>query len=209
MLSKTKNFLFIHVPKTAGNSIQDALRGFSDDKLVVLAPHHDGFDRFEIKSDRYNTTKHSTLSEYDREYGRQMMDSLYKFACVRNPWDRCMSHYFSPSRGRRSWNKEDFLAFVGTVVQPVPYFFSRSGNRQTIESACENLDFIIRHETLEDDFRTLCQRIGLPETGLVRRNMSGVDLRRHYDTECVRVVERRFAEEIQFFGYFFQSKRSI
>jgi hypothetical protein len=73
MLSTSHNFLFVHIPKTAGNSIQDALRLYADDKFATRAPHQDGVERFELRSAKYNTTKHSTLADYEREYGAQML----------------------------------------------------------------------------------------------------------------------------------------
>src|SRR5262245_50254348 len=99
MLSTTRSFLFVHVPKTGGNSIQDALRAHSDDEFVCLSPHQDGVERFELRSARFDTHKHSTLAEYRSRYGDELLAVLYRFACVRNPWDRVVSHFFSPHRG--------------------------------------------------------------------------------------------------------------
>jgi hypothetical protein len=36
MISLQKRFLFVHIPKTAGNSIQSVLRDYSEDQLVAL-----------------------------------------------------------------------------------------------------------------------------------------------------------------------------
>ena len=41
MISIKKNFLFIHVPKTGGNSMQNILRDYSEDQIVALAKHQD------------------------------------------------------------------------------------------------------------------------------------------------------------------------
>src|SRR6185295_5940923 len=116
MLSTKHRFLFVHVPKTAGNSIQKVLQPYCDDAIVCNAPHHDGVERFEVRSKKYRTVKHSTMGAYRLAYGDEMLSGLFKFCCVRNPWDRALSHYFSPHRGKIEWNKGEFLKFVEANV---------------------------------------------------------------------------------------------
>src|SRR5207247_8451883 len=64
MISLQKHFLFVHIPKTAGNSIQTALRDYSEDQLVALRKEQDGIERFGLRNPKYNIKKHSTLAEY-------------------------------------------------------------------------------------------------------------------------------------------------
>jgi Sulfotransferase family len=108
MLSTDRKFLFVHIPKTGGNSIQNVIRSYFDDQVVCITPYLDGVERFEVRSARFNTHKRSTLADYLREYGSQLFASLFKFTCVRNPWDRAVSFYFSPHRGKVVWEREDF-----------------------------------------------------------------------------------------------------
>lgn len=201
MLSRSRSFLFIHVPKTAGNAIQDALRDHADDRIVCLAPHHDGVQRFEIRSDRYRTVKHSTLAEYRREYGTALTSRLFTFSCVRNPWERCMSHFFSPHRGAVRWDRDAFIEFVARTVQPARHYLSASP-AEPLADAVAGLDFVIRHERLREGFAEACSRIGLPELPIQVRNASlEADPLRHYDAETIRIVGDRFHEEIECFGY--------
>ena len=93
MISLKHGFLFIHIPKTAGNSIQNILQDYSEENLVCGAPYQDGVERFEVRSDDYTIHKHSTLSDYHQQLGSEVIDSLFKFTCVRNPWERMISFY--------------------------------------------------------------------------------------------------------------------
>lgn len=55
MISLKNKFLFIHAPRTGGNSIAKALIDYSDDEIVVLAESHDGIERFGVSNSRFGT----------------------------------------------------------------------------------------------------------------------------------------------------------
>jgi hypothetical protein len=206
MISLRHNFLFVHVPKTAGNSIQNVLKAHCDDQIVCLEPHHDGVERFEVRNPKYALHKHSTLRDYYRELGKPLFDKLFKFSCVRNPWERMISFYFSPSRGKVVWDRAGFLDLV-QKTPPLPWHFGLGGNEAEDGSSFENLQFIMRFERIGDDFKTLCLRIGIPHQGLAVRNKSA---RQHYsayyDSELTEAVRQRFEREIEYFGYGFEKR---
>lgn len=202
MLSTTKNFLFIHIPKTAGNSLQSVLQEYSDDKLVCLTPYQDGIERFEIRSEMYQTTKHSTLAEYQSQYGEALLKQLYKFTTVRNPWERAISFYFSPHRGQVEWNEQAFAQFVETIKPIVHYIALSEG--QTLAAAIKNLDGIIRFEHLSADYSKISNMLGLGDHPLPVRNQSNrMDYRQYYTPELEALVRERFYEETAVFGYRF------
>lgn len=205
MFSIDYNFLFVHIPKTAGNSIQNILKRYSVDKIFCHAPHQDGVERFAVRSELFNTKKHSTLSEYKKEYGDTLFSKLYKFTCVRNPWDRAMSYYFSPGRGQVAWDKYDFIEFVNQI-QPIAHYLSIGENepRPLIHHVAKNVDYIIRFENLETDFERVCEKIGIPKSPLPIRNKSTKDAHyKYYDQETIDIISERFNDEIQYFGYSF------
>lgn len=204
MLSLKHHFLFIHIPKTAGNSVQRALFEYSEDEVIIVAPHQDGVERFEIQSPKLDVHKHSSLNDYRQQLSRETFEGLYKFACVRNPWDRCVSYFFSPHRGSVDWSPEAFGDFIDTQVRPVNDYLDLEHGDQP--SAFRNVDDIIRFESLESDFSRICSALGLGSVTLPHVNASSRrDYRRYYvNSALVEKVATRFAEEIRFFNYAFE-----
>ncbi len=202
VLSTRHRFLFIHVPKTGGNSIQSVLLPYSDDQIALLAPHHDGIERFEIRSSTLSIHKHSTLLEYENQLEPSEFSSLIKVCGARNPWDRCVSHFFSPHRGPISWNPSDFTTFIESAVLPLSHYIkTRPGG----DNAFENIDYFIRFEHIKEDFQGFCASTGLYRLDLPHLNRSSRrDYRSYYQSEeAVRLVQKKFQDEIEYFGYKF------
>lgn len=207
MISIQSQFLFIHVPKTGGNSIQNILRSYSEDEIVMLAEHQDGIERFGVRNRKYNLTKHSTLSHYKSVMDASTYRSLFKFAVMRNPWDMMISFYFSPHRGIAKWNRDSFLDMLEGVPTIRHYICEEPlRGHQKLDS---DIDFLLRFERLEDDFRVACGRIGIPCAPLPHRNKSDrAHYSTYYDDELMEIVHKKFQDEIAFGGYRFEHDRA-
>ena len=107
MLLRTHRLIFIHVPKTAGNSIQSLLAPFSEDEVLPV----DGVDRFEVIGS-LTRNKHQTLQEYAESLD---VTSYVTATSCRHPVDRLVSFYFSPHRWARG-------AGDGRIVYETPYW---------------------------------------------------------------------------------------
>lgn len=212
MISLQKSFLFIHVPKTGGNSIQNILHPYSDDRIVTPAPHQDGVERFEIRNPDLRIRKHSTLSEYKAQLPRRVYRRLFKFATIRNPWDLMVSMYFSPHRNVSTWNEADFLDllaetptlrhYLGLPARSLPGF----PKPRRAAPLDEQIDFLLRFEHLDRDFETLCGKIDIPFTPLPVRNPSSRDhYARYYTPALTEKVGEKFHEEIVLGGYKFET----
>ena len=203
MISLQKRFLFVHIPKTAGNSIQTVLRDYSEDQLVALRKEQDGVERFGLRNPKYQIKKHSMLMEYHDALGPEQFRDLYKFTCVRNPWDRMVSYYFTPTQHPETWNRKKFREIIFKAVSVADYL--RLGDGE--EDPFANVDHIIRFENLADDFAAVCAAIAISPPTLPQYNRSHRDhYTKYYDDELRELVRTRFAAEIERFNYTFEEQ---
>jgi hypothetical protein len=201
MISFQKRLLFIHIPKTAGNSIQSVLRDYSEDQLVALRKEQDGIERFGLRNLKYKIRKHSTLKEYRDTLGDEQFRKLYRFTCVRNPWDRMVSYYFTPTQSPESWDRKKFREIISKVVSIADYLRLKEDE----EDPFVNVDYIMRFENLADDFHSLCNQLKISPATLPQYNRSSRDhYSKYYDDELREFVGTRFAAEIEQFGYTFE-----
>jgi hypothetical protein len=218
MLSLKHKFLFIHVPKTGGNSIQNILADYSEDTLTADKEYQDGIERFELSNSTYKLRKHSKIKRYRKVLPTNLYRQLFKFATIRNPWDKIISMYFSPHRGTDKWDRDEFVLLIKNAATLQDYVTLPSF-RDRLEKTLglparprpldRDIDYLIRFENLNDDFSEVCKKTGLPAAPeLPIRNRS---IRKHYssyyDDELKELVGRKFSNEIAYGDYQFSNDR--
>ena len=184
--------IFVHITKTAGTSVAKSLFGF--------LPYH------------------YTAIDYRVIFGRENFNNYFKFAFVRNPWDRLYSAYRYLKSGGwddkdKLWSEtnlgqfSDFNTFVKQWVstenikkhlhfRPQCYFVCDKKGRLLI-------DYLAYFETINDDFEIICNRLGL-HTELGRHNANpGNNYRDIYDEESKEIVASVYSMDIRLFGYDF------
>ena len=185
---KNGTYVFIHINKTAGTSIGNA---------IGLPVKH-----------------HQTASEIIAKIGRDKWNTAYKFTLVRNPWDKVVSHY----QYRRKRNKTQvatrnvsFSEWVKKTYGPDkdPFFYN---NPKAFQPQVEWLkddqgriaiDFIGKFESINDDFDQIKSIIGI-EAELPHLNASKrAGYQSYYDDETRLIVAQWFHEDIEVFGYSF------
>ena len=75
MISHKHKFIFVHIPKTAGRSIEKYLLNFNS--MREMQPHH-------------------SVTDYIKRV--KNFNSMFKFSFVRNPYERLLSEYFYMKR---------------------------------------------------------------------------------------------------------------
>lgn len=94
IISNSKNFLYIHLEKCGGTSIEYALKPYLDDKDIFISSLDFGdFDVEKYYMNNYNLWKHTPARQI-KEYLNDKWDIFYKFATVRNPTEIMISLYY-------------------------------------------------------------------------------------------------------------------
>ena len=222
---KSKNVLFVHIPKNAGRSIEAALlppsiypkmgrRSFLNQiarGLLKRTASRVPSEYLMGTLDVALASQHLTLSEI-RLLGilpREVIDKAVKFCVVRNPYDRAISSifHFNPSLPREK----------PSVEQALEVWFSSSGKdhnqlahrRRQIDFARDtdgsiNMDYLIRFERLEEEFALFNDRFGLGVSNLGRIGKTCKPTYRSlYSDRSRSLVKEAFYEDIEAFGYEF------
>ena len=137
--------------------------------------------------------------------------NFYRFAFVRNPWDRMASIYsrMDPNMLIRAHEvgidllNVSFNQFLERTEDFThTHLASQSAFVFNALGICE-IDFIGRYERLADDFRAVCARLGV-DPSLTHANASTRNGYRDYYSDATRkIVERRYNEDIENFNYSF------
>jgi len=180
------DFIFVHINKTGGSSIETALR----------LPF-----------------QHRTARELRDRLGAEGWSQRFSFSFVRNPWDKVASHYFyrvqTGQTGMRSKpvNFSSWVALAYGQRDPVYYdkakMFMPQVDWISDEEGRMLVEFVGRFERLAEDFQTVCRRIGIEAELPHEKRSPNRDYRRLYTPDAADVVARWFARDIALFGYSF------
>lgn len=212
MLSHEFKCLFVHIPKTAGMSIEKHflnVLGLGDEQRhqLLLRPNDDpalGPPRLaHLKATDYTDRGHISAVDFTR---------YFKFSVVRNPWDRVVSMYRYLGHVR----KTDFSDFVFNrlyeklwremywFVRPQADFIYDQQGRLLI-------DHVIRFESLEENFTNVLEQLGLSGCKLPRVNSSSdrsgkanPPYQAYYKPETKLWVSELYRTDIERFGYRFE-----
>lgn len=215
LISYSHKFIFIHIYKVAGTSIRDTLRPYSYDPDVFLPArllrklglHNVVRLRFLEKLDG-----HATAQQIKEALPLKIFDEFYKFAFVRNPWDWQVSLYHFALRDT-SHHQHELTKSLGSFEKYVEWRVNEDMHLQKDFVVDGNgkliVDFIGRYESLERDFKKVCQRFGI-EYNLPHLNQTPrKSYTSYYTPETIEVIAKAFKEDIEFFGYEFDQQKSL
>lgn len=205
IISDQKQFIFVHIPKTAGSSIQSALSVYAmekpNSKTSRLLRH------FNLPNDyqRFRFTLHSTLRDVQKKMPDHTFQQYKKVAFVRNPWDRMVSSFAYKIHGTSEKTRtrdDDFETFLHNEFkrkkrQQIEYLQNADGKL--------DCDFIGRFESLSEDYLTLGEvlNIELPTLPTLNKSKDRSDYRNYYNDTTKKLIQEYYQEDIEMFGYLF------
>ena len=149
---------------------------------------------------------HPTAKEASKYFAYEWKN-YFRFAFVRNPYERVVSDYLW--RMRITGSKISFLDYLNLlasknhmtgIIHPMA---TNNFEMISIDGSID-IDFVGRYEKLEEDFLTVTDRIGLRNLRLGHRqkvNPQKEDYGVFYGKQEIEVVSELFSDEISAFGY--------
>lgn len=190
---------FFHIPKTGGVSIVSSI----ENKCKLESPGHINYDMI-IK-----------------KYSSKFMDSHFKFAFVRNPFDRFVSAYhylLQQDKNHRYWKYDknisnklkcinDFYSFCNIFLEDKEINTYHHFKPMHV-FICQNdkimVDFLGRYENLEEDFLMLIKKMNIENAHLEKKNTSKHLRWQDYYLEnqfCIDLVKNFYEKDFEIFNY--------
>jgi hypothetical protein len=193
---KDTKSIFVHIPKTGGKSILSGLYGI---KL------HEGFG-------------HAGAGFYQSVFGQRSYMQFFKFAFVRNPWDRLYSGYKFAQQGGFGFQQDSelmkeissisFETFVKnwlpqqsleswTIFRPQYKFICDAEGKLLIDRICY-------FERIQSEYCDLSSFFNIDVTiPHVNQSLGRVSYRELYDDEMRNLVGELYNKDVTIFGYVF------
>ena len=222
MISHKYRCIFIHIPKTAGTSIEQKLKAFDElapgvqdhstlREIQPLFPRHfrlllmkqPDLARRELLMDLLGLRRRRS-----RRVSRRVYRDYFKFTVVRNPWARVYSWYGNcmrdPHHGVPQCEFRDFVSRhldLWELNSQTFWITDLDGNIP--------MDRIVRFESLGEELPAIFTELGIADTALPHLldgsgdGGRGPDLGDIYDPESIAAVAAKYAEEIDLLGYSF------
>ncbi len=211
IVSHRHRFIFAAVPKTGTHSVRQALReqlGDEDVEQVRL------FVNKRLPWEDLAAIPHGHLSlRQVRPYlGEEAFSGYFKFAFVRNPFDRFVSYCAFMLRGGDVFQQRPREVMRHFLFREPPedhILFQPQASLLVGEDGRTLLaDTVGRVEEMQRSYDAICARIGIPSRPLDRVNGSSRgDYRRYYDQALIDGVAARYAQDLELFGYSFEGMR--
>lgn len=95
MFCENRNILFIHIPKTAGSTVEILLEPYAGQRVELLKRPEKQYDwendiELHIKQVGIKHAKHWTVEEHVKHWKFKNLDSITTFTIVRNPYERML-----------------------------------------------------------------------------------------------------------------------
>lgn len=216
MIIPEKKRIFVHIPKTGGSSMAMALAEDSKIKVggkTVSSIQNKG--KYKV-NDWQKHMGAPDMLKYD-VVSEEIFNEYYKFAIVRNPWDKILSEYYWANKVNALKN-QDFKSFLKSFLKQkesidnddrhptkiMPNYPSLM-HRKTQKSFVSIDNELILNEVFRfEEFNKIFEYIGLPNKKVNQsKNSKSVDRVNPFDedSEAYDMVTEAYQDDIDFFGF--------
>jgi len=174
IISYSKNFIFIHLDKCGGTSIEQTIRPYLSKEDIQVGGLYSEVDKNELNYfKKYNFGKHATANNIKKHF-REEWTSMYKFTTVRDPQKMLTSLYYYIENNFKEKNNDPFFklyhnslnneypldSFIRHVIEnpfrSVSTFSSRLDNSVEIfdiDNIHKNWNYILKKLKLEPNLQ--------------------------------------------------------
>lgn len=221
MISHLHRVIYIHIPKTAGTSIEQALghtegyngRDVQDHRtLRQLQWPHGGLAQMSSAANLREGAR--AMVHYARPRGnpnnrlsvsRRQFEEYFKFAVVRDPWSRAFSWYQNVRRDpihRRQLRVSEDMTFEAFLEEFAGRGMLRSQLDWVVDfSGAVGVDMICRFDRLGADFDIACQRAGLGSVALPHKlRGDSREAATKMSSRAREIIAATYGKEIRAFG---------
>lgn len=204
IISHKHRFIFAAIPKTGTHSVRRALRvhmGAEDEEQVRLFVEK-SLPYEELAAMRHG---HISLEQLRPHIGSDIFRGYFKFAFVRNPFDRFISYCSFMTRDIGAFDQDPKRVMRLMLAQAPRHVWFEPQHVFVVDADGGMLaDEIGRVEDMQESYDRICARIGIPSAALEKANASRRgDYRGYYDDQLVEAVAKLYARDLEIFGYQF------
>jgi len=211
IISHRHRFIFAAVPKTGTHAVRQALReqmGEDDAEQVGLFVNK----RFPWPDLAAIQHGHLPLAQVRPYLGDEVFGAYFKFAFVRNPFDRFVSYCAFMLRGGDLFQRQPREAMYHFLVRDPPegHILFQSQASLLVDADGKTLltDAVGRVEDMQASYDAICKRIGIASRTLDRVNATAREnYRQYYNAALIGALTARYALDLELFGYTFDGAR--
>jgi len=205
-ISQKHKCIFIHIPKTAGTSIESCLDMHGDLDSIGLKKYTNQTSNFDTLYG--NDLQHLRAKEIEAHVGKETFETYYKFSIVRSPYTRAVSD--AAWEGGK-WEKKETLSQIQFDKYIENLWTCYEKKNFTIHNAPQNtylfsngkslVDFIGKQESLTHDWKII-QRILNVKCELPKRMQSSYqDPFSYYNKQSLKIIETVYSQDFELLDY--------